>query len=120
MIGTLLLIGIPLSAVLGGIISIPLWSRPKRFQLHGSATLDELETHLHQLVGAVRDLDFDYDTGKISKEDYIEQRKLMVGRGVSAVLRLRQWKADNREADDEIEQLIASYRDKGVTFSRKR
>lgn len=45
----------------------------------------QLRTRLEGLVISVHDLDFDYDTGKVSKLVYAEQRKLLIGRAISTL-----------------------------------
>ncbi|MBZ0308953.1 MAG: hypothetical protein K8I82_23010, partial [Anaerolineae bacterium] len=72
----------------------------------------ELEDSLHRFVTSVRDLDFDFDTGKIGEADYLEQRKLLIGRGVSALKRLDEALQEQKEVDDEIEALVDAYRQK--------
>ncbi len=66
----------------------------------------DLEIQLMQMVKSIRDLDFDYDTGKIETEDYIEQRKLFIGRGVSLLIRLD----EAQKLDTQIEEMVAAYR----------
>jgi hypothetical protein len=79
---------------------------------HKSASIAALEDQLSQSVNAVRDLDLDFDMGKISEADYIMHRKLQIGRGVSAMIRLDDALAEHKDLDQHIEDLIANYRHK--------
>lgn len=85
-------------------VSLPSRTRYRRVASH------MLEDQLEFLVQAVRDLDSDYDTGKLSQADYIQQRKFLIGRGVSTLMRLDEARADEAVAEDEIEALVAAYR----------
>lgn len=93
-----------------GSIALPFLSHFKQKRHYTSAqhAVETMQDKLNQIVGAVRDLDFDFDTGKITEKDYVEQRKLMIGRGVSLILQLRTLQYSTE--DDEVEKLIASYR----------
>lgn len=73
-----------------------------------------LRTRLEGLLISIRDLDFDYDTGKVSNLVYAEQRKLLIGRAISTLIQLDQAEAHLTEVDDEIEKAISSYRTVGT------
>lgn len=75
-------------------------------------TVRELYNRYHLLLNSIRDLDFDYDTGKISYDVYAEQRKMLLGRSVSVLMQLDRTEADLAHIDDQIEAEIAAYRDK--------
>jgi len=72
--------------------------------------INRLEEQLDRFVNAVRDLDFDYDMGKLSAEDYATQRKFAIGRGVSVWLRLQASQSVVQRSDEELEAAIAAYR----------
>ena len=72
----------------------------------------DLRTRLNRLLESIRDLDFDFDTGKISFDVYAEQRKLLIGRGVSLLIRLDKAEAQLDVIDTEIEEAIAQRRSK--------
>lgn len=109
-----ILAGIILLVISGAAISWPFlmnrMNRQSNFQKKSSVV--ELEDSLHRFVTSVRDLDFDFDTGKIGEADYLEQRKLLIGRGVSALKRLDEALQEQKEVDDEIEALVDAYRQK--------
>lgn len=73
-----------------------------------------LEDSLRQFVMSVRDLDFDFDMGKITETDYIEQRKVLIGRGVSTLKKLDELHSQQHHIEDEIEQMVAAYRKKNA------
>lgn len=70
----------------------------------------QLRTRLEGLILSIHDLDFDFDTGKVSKLVYAEQRKLLIGRAISTLIQLDQAEARLIEVDDEIEQAVARFR----------
>jgi hypothetical protein len=84
----------------------------RRGNRRNSASLSALEDQLSQSLNAVRDLDLDFDMGKISEADYMMHRKLQIGRGVSAMIRLDDALAHQTDLDHHIEDLIANYRRK--------
>jgi hypothetical protein len=47
-----------------------------------SSTLESLYEQRKVLYTTIRDLDFDYDTGKLTEDDYLAQREVWVQRGV--------------------------------------
>ena len=80
------------------------------FELNAGETVAHLRTRLEGFVISIHDLDFDYDTGKISGEVYAEQRKLLIGRAVSTLIHLDQAEAELDDIDDDIEAAVARYR----------
>lgn len=107
-----ILAGLVLLVAAGIAISWPFWMNSRTSKIKDKGSIAELEDSLHRLVTSVRDLDFDFDTGKIGEADYIEQRKLLIGRGVSVLKRLDEALFVQKELDDEIEDMIAAYRQK--------
>lgn len=59
---------------------------------------------------AIKELDFDYETGKFSVEDYAEQRHTLVAQGVDI---LQQLDALPAEPDDPVERAILRVREGG-------
>ena len=113
MSGTAIIMFFIMGGLLAAVIGSPFWA--SRNQRGASAfkdqvTLSGLEDHLLRLARAVRDLDFDYDTGKMPEQDYIEQRKQIIGQGVSVLIRLDEARKDQDVLDDEIENLIEAYK----------
>jgi hypothetical protein len=44
--------------------------------------ISQLQAEREAILISVRDLDFDYQTGKLTEEDYLTQRESLMGRGV--------------------------------------
>lgn len=72
----------------------------------------ELRARYQLLLESIHDLDFDFDMGKISDAVYAEQRKMLLGRSVSALMQLDQQESQLHAVDDEIEAAIAARRSK--------
>lgn len=87
-------------------------SRRRRFLQNQGETLniEEWQLRLSMILSSIRDLDFDYDMGKISDLVYGEQRRMLLGRAVSVLRRLDEVEAENDALNMEIENLIESYR----------
>jgi hypothetical protein len=73
-------------------------------------SLVDLDDQLHQNIAALRDLDLDFDMGKLAPEDYAHQRKYLIGRGVSLMLRWEALRQQQGAQDAELEALISAYR----------
>ncbi len=72
---------------------------------------EALTAERESLLIALRDLDFDYATGKITTEDYAPQRAVLLARGVAVLKQLDALgAATDDSADDEIERAIAQRR----------
>lgn len=80
------------------------------FGAGGTEAITHLRTRLEGLIISIHDLDFDYDTRKISAEVYAEQRKFLIGRAVSTLIQLDQAEANLSEVDEDIEAAVARYR----------
>ena len=112
MTGTLLLVGLVLAGLMALVIAAPLFAARRQVKARDTSS-QELEEQLMLLVNAVRDLDFDFDTGKVAEADYLTQRKLLIGRGVSTLIRLDETRQQEGVLDDDIEKLVAAYRQNG-------
>src|SRR4051812_5259246 len=53
-----------------------------------------LQTEHEAILIALRDLDFDYQTGKFSQEDYASQRETLVQRGVEVLKQIDAARSD--------------------------
>lgn len=84
---------------------------------------DELLTSYERAVTAIRDLDEDFNTGKLHREDYEPERQRWVSRGVDLLRQLEEMgvlaKSQNGHSapaqpqlvdDDDIENAVAQYR----------
>jgi hypothetical protein len=81
-----------LLAFLAGAALIVLWPllQPERQPTTGEAapalsSLDRLHAEHESILQAIRDLDFDFQTGKLTDEDYRAQRESLVQRGVETL-----------------------------------
>jgi hypothetical protein len=79
-------------------------------ELDAGEAIAHLRTRLEGLITSIHDLDFDYDTSKVSTEVYAEQRKFLIGRAVSTLIQLDQAEAHLSEVDGDIEAAITRYR----------
>ena len=117
-IGTVILLGIALLAVLQPILA----NRRGDF----TATLaqkkrDELLSSYERVLATIRDLDEDYNTGKLDDESYQAERAIWTERGIAVLQELepqeeqihlqapRQSQAE-QELNDAVENAIAAYR----------
>jgi hypothetical protein len=106
-------LGIILAVLVGLAIALPfLIDRKKPSEVGISA--HQLQERLSQLLSNIADLDFDFDTGKVSESDYVAQRKMLIGRGVSTLIHLDEALAEQDAVDEQIEEWVAAYRKRGV------
>jgi hypothetical protein len=127
-------LGIIVSAAIGvfGVIYLALPLLRRNQALHGVALKNHkdremLLTAYERVLMTIRDLDEDYQVGKLDAESYHEERELWAGRGVEVLEALEKaggakFKADRRktaapvtnadpdsELDSALEQAIARY-----------
>ncbi|MGQ0600160.1 MAG: hypothetical protein ACT4QE_00530 [Anaerolineales bacterium] len=104
-----LLFGLALLLVSAFLIAQPLLERPAA---PGSltSTLEALQAEREAILAALRDLDFDYSTGKITTEDHRTQRAALVQRGAE-VLRALDIQSPTDLVDADIERAIAARRE---------
>lgn len=102
-----------LLAFLGGVLTIILWpllSPPKPVSEPGASlpsvlpAVAELRAQHEAILTAIRDLDFDWQTGKLAEEDYRAQREALVQQGVELL------KAIDSHESDLIEDAVRSRR----------
>ena len=110
---TTVVLGAVLLAVLLFITLAPIYqhSATQRTPTRDShAIIHDLRTRLDRILDSVRDLDFDYDTAKITDDVYAEQRKLLIGRGVSLLIQLDRATQASASVDEAIEAAVAARR----------
>jgi RNA polymerase subunit RPABC4/transcription elongation factor Spt4 len=111
-IGSLLL-GLALFLLVAFVVAAPLFERRQLHEKELSAA-DTLTAERETLLTALRDLDFDHATGKISAEDYAPQRAQLVAQGVEVLKQLDALGLSERapaaDGDDAIERAIAARR----------
>lgn len=71
---------------------------------------DAMWTEKVRLLRALRDLDFDYDMGKLPDSVYAVQRINLIRQAAALTLRLDELEADMRSRDVRLEESIASLR----------
>ena len=84
-----------------------------------SGDIEQTETQYQQLLNSIRDVDFDYDTGKVPDEVYAEQRKFLLGRSVSILRQLDDVRSEVADIEDDIEAEVAALRSKSPSKTRK-
>ncbi len=84
----------------------PILNRKRMPEPKDDAQAQEGDSHTEGLM-ALRDLDFDHRTGKVSEEDYINLRANLLAR-VAATLEADEKK--NANLDDQLEEKIRSHR----------
>jgi hypothetical protein len=108
-----LLLGLALLLVVAFIVARPLIEkRGLREKEFGPA--DRLLAQRETVLNALRDLDFDHTTGKITAEDYAPQRAELVAQGVAVLKQLDELgvapNGASASADDEIERAVRARR----------
>ena len=106
-------LGVIMAVVVGLMIALPFLLDRKR-PSDGDSSAEQLQENLSQLLSNIVDLDFDFDTGKLAEADYVTQRKMLIGRGVSTLIRLDEALAQQDSVDQQIEELVAAYRQRGA------
>ncbi len=118
---TALIIGIGLLLASAYIIAEPLSARSRRDRDIGKPSeREQLEIERDIIYDAIRELDFDHQTGKIDDEDYRLQRERWVERGIAVLKALDalEGKAPpltEEETDALIEAAVAARRRAGST-----
>lgn len=106
-----LLFGLALLLTIVFVAAQPLLERPAA-PGSSTSTLEALQTERDAVLTALRDLDFDHATGKITADDHAAQRAGLVQRGAEVLRALDiQSPTDPTEAD--IEHAIAERRKGG-------
>jgi len=100
-LGTLLF-GLALFILVVLVVSWPLFGR-KRPAVRPMSRRDALEHERESIVREIRELDFDYRTGKVNTEDYKQLREARLARGA---LILRELAALEGNANSDPEQAI--------------
>jgi len=97
-----LLIGIVLLCAAVAYVSLPFWDKRKKAVGHSMAQ-SEGEGGREAVLAALRDLDFDFKTGKVSEEDYQPLRLQLLAQAAASM------EAEKR-SDEQLEALIQSRR----------
>lgn len=97
-----LLIGIVLLCAAVAYVSLPFWEKRKKAVGH-SMSQSEGEGGREAILATLRDLDFDFKTGKVSEEDYQPLRLQLLAQAAASM------EAEKR-SDEQLEALIQSRR----------
>ena len=106
--------GIIMAVVVGLTVALPFLMDRRRPSDSDAMAAYQLQERLSQLLSNIADLDFDFDTGKLAEADYVTQRKMLIGRGVSTLIRLDEALAQVDTVDKQIEEWVAAYRQRGT------
>ena len=96
-----LLIGIVLLCAAVAYVSLPFWEKRKKAIKHSA--VDQSGGGRETILAALRDLDFDFKTGKVSEDDYQPLRAQLL------VQAARSMEAE-KKAEEQLEALIQSRR----------
>jgi hypothetical protein len=94
-------------AGIGIVITWPFWAG--KSEALSSTAGDSLEAQHEGILKAIRDLDFDFQLGKLSQDDYRTQRETLTQRGVNILKEIDRVKG----AQDPIESAIQAARKSG-------
>ncbi|MFQ5344047.1 MAG: zinc ribbon domain-containing protein [Anaerolineae bacterium] len=102
-----ILVGIVLLAALGAAMIQP-WRRPARRQVAKLTT--DPHTEYEAVVAAIRDLDFDYQAGVVTKADYQPLRNDLAAQAVSLLQALDHGDSREAELEEQIETAVSALR----------
>ena len=97
-----ILIGIVLLGVSVGIVSLP-FRKKQRKDVRAAKAEIQSATQKEAVLSALRDLDFDFKTGKVSEEDYTSLRARLMAEAA-------QYIEQETEEDKKLEELIQTRR----------
>ena len=110
-------IAVVLTGAVAVVILLPMFEstpQPVRSGPRGSARQNQawerLTDEKFRVLRAIRDLDFDYDLGKLTDDAYATQRVYLLRLGVAIMQRLDELEAVIAEQNDQIEAAVAAYR----------
>ena len=72
--------------------------------------LEILYAERDRLLRAIRDLDFDYDTGKLADDAYAEQRVLLIRQAVAVMAKIEELENEIVAQQERIEAALAAFR----------
>lgn len=109
------LLGLALLALVAGFVARPFLRSPHTRPRRGSVSVAPAEpvADRQSTLLAIRDLDFDFRTGKVAEEDYTPLRQQLV-REAAAHLQAEAASPTGASAEDEIEAAVRSLRQKRI------
>ena len=90
------IVGLAMAVVVGAYIAQPLFARARVVSASESPR-DQLLAERDALYVAIRDLDFDFQTGKLLEADYVAVRDKYLARGVDILKQLDALQVDRRQ-----------------------
>ena len=108
-----LLLGLILLAAAFAILAYPLYQSRARALIGSGGAFSELEAQRDGLYATLRDLDLDYELGKLDVEDYTARREKYLARASLVLQQLDLERSTNEEESDlgeEIEREVAALR----------
>lgn len=111
--GALSFVGLPL--LNAGSDTLPVAPEEGASTLRGTArqnrALDILGAEKLRLLRAIRDMDFDYDMGKLTDDIYAEQRVALIRRAIAVMKRSDEIEAEIFAQHARVEAALAAYRE---------
>ncbi len=97
--------------IVGGIIAFiayPLFTAPSDETTEAPSELDGIVAQRDAAYDAIRDLDFDFQLGKLSQSDYVALREKYKGRAATALQQIDALGGDGAHIEEEVAQLRAA------------
>jgi hypothetical protein len=86
-------------------------SRPDIVQENIQRQVTDFRIRMYRTIDSIHDLDFDFDTGKITADVYAQQRKMLIGKGVSLFMQLEEAQSQVHDVNSVIESMITAKRE---------
>lgn len=94
-----LISAIVLTLIVGFVVLRPLFMKQDAVEDIPTPTrLDELEAQRAAVLAAIREVDFDYETGKLTEADHAERREALVQQGVALLQEIDRLTAESEQA----------------------
>ncbi|GIV83421.1 MAG: hypothetical protein KatS3mg052_0428 [Candidatus Roseilinea sp.] len=104
------MLGLALLIIVALVVALPLFDR-KTPAIEPPSRREALEQERRAVISAIRELDFDYRTGKIGAEDYKRLREARVAQGAQILRELAdEHSATDTDVEAEIEAQVARLR----------
>jgi zinc-ribbon domain len=97
--------------IVGGIIAFiayPLFTAPREEITEAPSELDGIVAQRDAAYDAIRDLDFDFQLGKLSQSDYVALREKYKGRAATALQQIDALGGNGAHIEEEVAQLRAA------------
>lgn len=104
-----LIVGLGIAAIVAAYVAQPLLRKQRVAGAQAASPRERLEAEYHALLGAMRDLDFDFQTGKLLEEDYAALREQYAARGAALLKELDQL-VPSPAVSDRIEAMVQARR----------